>query len=136
VTLRLLVAVLALALPLAIVGFFPAATAALAGLENAIPPMLGNPPSVIADWRVLLTVALPLALGIALVSNQPELWRQLGPWPDRISVVTRLQWLFRATWWGVSQVSNSWGGVLRLVEGAGYMGWVLVFFLLTFLLVR
>ncbi len=136
VTLRLMFAVVALAIPLAVVGFFPAATASLAGLENAIPPMLGNPPSVIADWRVLLTVALPLALGIALVSNQPEIWRQLGPWTYRISQVTRLQWLFSALWWGISQVSNGWGGVLRLVEGAGYMGWVLVFFLFTFLLIQ
>jgi hypothetical protein len=134
--LRLLVAVVALAIPLAVVGFFPAATASLASLENAIPPMLGDPPSVIAEWPVLVTVALPLAFGILLVSNQPSLWVQLGPWPQRISQATRLQWFFRLSWWGMNQISTGWGGVLRLVEGAGYMGWVLIFFIMIFLLIR
>lgn len=133
---RLLIAVVALAVPLAIVGFFPAATASLASLENAIPPMLGNPPIVVAEWPVLVTVALPLAVGILLVSNQPVLWAQLGRWPHRISRLTRLQWLFRFTWWGMTQVSTAWAGVLKVVEGAGYMGWVLVLFLMLFLLIR
>jgi hypothetical protein len=136
VTIRLLIAVVALAIPLAVVGFFPAATASLASMENAIPPMLGNPPSVIAEWQVLVTVALPLALGTLLVSNQPALWAQLGPWPERISQVTRLQWLFRLSWWSMNQLSFGWAGVLQVVEGAGYMGWVLVFFLMIFLLIR
>ena len=136
VTVRLLIAVVALAIPLAVVGFFPEATASLASLENAIPPMLGNPPSVIAEWPVLVTVALPLAVGILLVSNQPVLWAQLGKWPQRISRVTRLQWLFRLSWWGMTQMSAAWAAVLQVVEGAGYMGWVLVLFLMIFLLVR
>jgi hypothetical protein len=136
VTIRLLIGVVALAIPLAVVGFFPEATASLVSLENAIPPMLGNPPSVIAEWPVLVTAALPLAVGILLVSNQPVLWAQLGPWPRRISQLTRLQWLFRFTWWGMNQVSAGWAGVLQVVEGAGYMGWVLVLFLMIFLLIR
>ena len=136
VTVRLLIAVTALAIPLAVVGFFPTATASLANLQDAIPPMLGNPPSVIAEWPVLATVAIPLALGILLVSNQPSLWRQLGPWPQRINQVTRLQWMFRLSWWSVNQISLGWGSVVRLVEGAGYIGWVLVLFLMIFLLVR
>src|SRR5690606_13142219 len=118
VTLRLLVAVVALAIPLAVVGFFPEATASLASLENAIPPMLGSPPTVIAEWPVWVAVALPLAMGILLVSNQPALWAQLGPWPQRISQVTRLQWLFRLTWWGMNQASIGWSNVLQVVEGA------------------
>jgi hypothetical protein len=136
VTLRLLVAVVALAIPLAVVGFFPEATASLASLENAIPPMLGNPPTVIAEWPVLVTVALPLAMGILLVSNQPVLWAQLGQWPQRINRLTRLQWLFRLSWWGMNQISAGWASVLQVIEGAGYMGWVLVLFLMIFLLIR
>jgi hypothetical protein len=98
--------------------------------------MLGNPPTVIAEWPVLVTVALPLAIGILLVSNQPILWAQLGQWPRRISQITRLQWLFRLSWWSMNQLSSVWGGVLQVVEGAGYMGWVLVLFLMMFLLIR
>lgn len=136
ITARLLIAVVALALPLLVVGFFPAATASLVALENAIPPMLGNPPSVVAEWPVLVTVALPLIAGIVLVSNQPSLWAQLGPWPQRLHLFTRLQWLFRLTWWGVNQLGAGWAAALRVVEGAGYVGWMLVFFVMTYLLVR
>ncbi len=135
-TIRLLAAVVALAIPLAIVGFFPAATASLANLQDAIPPMLGNPPMVVADWPVWVTVAAPLALGITLVSHQPALWLQLGPWPMRLNRLTRLQWLFRVAWWGSTRVSEGWGSAVRLVEGAGYMGWVVVIMLLGYLLVR
>ncbi len=135
-TLRLLVAVIALAVPLAIVGFFPAATASLANLENAIPPTLGRPPIVVAEWPVWVTVALPVIVGIAIVSNQPALWAQLGPWPARMSRLTRLQWLFRFSWWGVTQVSEGWGNAVRVIEGAGYMGWVLVFSFMAYLLTR
>ena len=135
-TIRLLVAVVALAVPLAIVGFFPAATASLANLADAIPPMLGKPPMVVAEWPVWVTVAAPLALGITLVSNQPALWLQLGPWPARFNRLTRLQWLFRLGWWGANQVSDGWGSAVRLIEGAGYMGWVVVIVLLGYLLVR
>jgi len=135
-TVRLLAAVVALAVPLAIVGFFPAATASLANLADAIPPMLGKPPMVVADWPVWVAVAVPLALGITLVSNQPALWLQLGPWPTRLNRLTRLQWLFRLAWWSANQVSDSWGSVVRLIEGAGYMGWVVVIMLLGYLLLR
>jgi hypothetical protein len=136
VTVRLLLAVVALLVPLAVVGFFPEATASLASLQNPIPPMLGNPPTVIAEWPVLITVALPLAMGTLLVSNQPALWAYLGPWPQRINQITRLQWLFRLSWWSMNQLSAGWGGVLKVVEGAGYMGWVLVLALMLFLLLR
>lgn len=135
-TMRLLVAVVALAIPLAVVGFFPAATASLANLGDAIPPTLGKPPMVVAEWPVWVTVALPLIIGITVVSNQPALWAQLGPWPERMSRLTRLQWLFRFSWWGVNQVSDGWGSAVRVVEGAGYMGWVLVISYMVFLLTR
>lgn len=136
VMMRLLAAVIALGLPLAVVGFFPAATAELANLADAIPPMLGDPPNVVAEWPVWVTVSLPLIFGIVLVTLRPTLWPALGRWPERLSQLTRLQWLFRISWWGVNQVSDSWGNVLRVVEGAGYMGWVLVVLLLGYLLVQ
>lgn len=134
--LRLLAAVIALGLPLAVIGFFPAAIAELANLEGAIPPMLGSPPTVVAEWPVWIAVSLPLILGIALVSLRPALWAALGRWPERLSKLTRLQWLFRLSWWGMNQVSDSWGSVLRVVEGAGYMGWVMVAVLMAYLLLQ
>ena len=136
VMVRLLAATIALGVPLTIVGFFPQAIAGLASLPNAIPPTLGNPPSVVADVPVWITVALPLLLGIGLVTVRPGLWSWLGKWPDRLGYLTRLEWLFQLAWWSVSQASELWGNALRAVEGAGYFGWILVFVLLAYLLVR
>src|SRR5690606_31511784 len=128
--------VILLGFPLALVGFFPVQTAELANLSNAIPPMLGNPPNVVAEWPVWVAVSLPLILGIGLVSVRPTLWALLDPWPERLSRLTRLQWLFSFSWWSVNQVSEVWGNVLRVVEGAGYMGWVVVAIVMGYLLVR
>jgi hypothetical protein len=136
IMIRLFAAVILLGLPLGISGFFPAATAELANLVDAIPPMLGSPPNVVAEWPVWVAVSAPLALGIILVSIRPMLWNMLGPWPERLSRLTRLQWLFRFIWWGVNQISDSWGNVLRVVEGAGYIGWAVVVILMGYLLVR
>jgi hypothetical protein len=133
---RLLVATIALALPLAIAGFFPVPVAELASMFDAIPPGLGNPPSVVAEWPIWIAVSLPLLFGIGLVMVRPALWSVLGPWPERLSRLTRLEWSFRLTWWSVNQASEAWGGVLRVVEGAGYAGWVMVFLLMGYLLVR
>jgi hypothetical protein len=98
--------------------------------------MLGDPPNVVAEWPVWVAVSAPLALGIALVSVRPALWALLGAWPERLSRLTRLQWLFSFSWWAVNQASGGWGNVLRVVEGAGYMGWVIVVILMGYLLIR
>ncbi len=136
VLVRLLVAAVLLGLALAITGFFPETIAGLASMPEAIPPTLGNPPNVVAEVPVWIALGLPLLLGIGLVMVQPALWRVLGPWPERLSVLSRLEWLFQMGWWGINRASVAWGTVLNVVEGAGYVGWVLVFLLMGYLLVR
>lgn len=133
---RLLVATLAIAVPLTIAGFFPSAVAGLASMQGAIPPMLGNPPSVVAELPVWIAVSAPLVLGIGLVAARPSLWLAFGPLLDRLGRMARLEWLFRLVWWGFDRGSAAWGATLSAVEGAGYAGWVLVFALLGYLLVR
>ena len=135
-TMRLLAASLALGLPLAVAGFLPRAVAALASLPNAIPPLLGSPPIVVAEMPVWIALSVPLALGIALVWLRTPIWAALGNLPARVGVFMRLEWLFDLSWWGVNQTSNIWGNALRVVEGAGYMGWAAVFALLAYLLIR
>jgi len=131
---RMLVASLALGLPLAVAGFLPRMVATLASLPDSIPPLLGNPPSVVAETPVWVTLAIPLALGIGLVWVRPRLWPRLGNWPPRVSRFTQLEWLFDLGWWGVSYVSGLWGNSVRVLEGAGYMGWVLVILLIVYLI--
>jgi len=133
---RLLVATVALGAPLSIIGFFPRAVASLASMEGAIPPLLGNPPSVVAELPVWIAVAAPLLLGIGLVAARPALWQAFGGMLDKLGRMARLEWLFRLSWWGFNRASDAWGAALTAIEGAGYFGWVMVFILLGYLLVR
>ncbi|MEX1019747.1 MAG: hypothetical protein WDZ49_08815 [Litorilinea sp.] len=136
VTARLLAASTALGLILAIVGFFPGTIAGMASLPDAIPPTLGNPPSVVAEFPVWIAASLPLIFGLGLVAVRPVLWSWLGSLPDRISGLARLEWLFRFIWWGINRTSDLLGGAMRIVEGTGYMGWVLVIGVMAYLLIR
>lgn len=136
VTARLLAASTALGLILAIVGFFPGTIAGMASLPGAIPPTLGNPPSVVAEWPVWVAVLLPLLFGLGLVAVRPWLWSWLGSIPDRISRMARLEWLFRLIWWGINRTSDALGGTTRIIEGTGYLGWVMVIVVMAYLLIR
>ncbi len=136
VIVRLMAATIALLAPLTVIGFFPRIAAGLANMQDAIPPTLGNPPSVVAQMPVWFAVVIPLALGIGLVIARPTLWAAMGPTLDRVGSFARLEWLFRLTWWIIDSLSDAWGRALRLVEGAGYVGWVMVFLLIGYLLVR
>ncbi len=131
---RLLIAAIGLGLPLAIAGFLPSTVAALASLPDALPDMLGTPPSVVAEAPVWITLAIPLALGIGLVWVRPRLWPYLGELPGTISRFASLEWLFDLFWWFIARVSRIWGNVVGVIEGAGYMGWALIVFLILYLL--
>jgi hypothetical protein len=133
---RLLAACVMLGLPLAFAGFLPQTIATLASMPEAIPQRLGNPPNVVADGLVWITLGLPLLLGIGLAVARPHFWNVLGQWPGRISHFTRLEWLFQASWWSVNRASEIWGNAVGVVEGAGYMGWLAVFALLGYLLIN
>lgn len=131
---RLLVACIAIGLPLAVAGFLPRTVAAMASLPESIPPTLGNPPSVVAPLAVWITLVTPLLLGIITVMLRPQSWSLLRNWPDRIHGLVCLDWLFQLGWWGMGRVSDGWGSAVRVVEGAGYVGWLIVFVLMGYLL--
>ena len=136
VVVRLLIACVAISLPLAVAGILPSLVAAVASLPDAIPPTLGNPPSVVADLPVWITLAMPLLAGIGLVWLRPKVGNILGDWPTRINRVVRLDWLFSFGWWAANRASEVWWNALRVVEGAGYMGWLLVVLLMGYLLMH
>ncbi len=133
---RLLLASVALGLPLAVAGFLPRAVAALASMPDAIPPTLGNPPTVVAPLPVWITLALPLVAGIVMVWWLPQPRIFAGGWPDHVNRVVRLDWLFRLAWWSADRTSDIWGNALRVVEGAGYLGWLAVLVLVGYLMMQ
>ncbi|HQY90553.1 hypothetical protein [Caldilinea sp.] len=134
--LKLLTACLLLGLPLAVAGFLPRFAETLVGIPNTIADSLGNPPNVVANAEVWVTLALPLLLGFGLVWLHPRVWPRLGDLPDRISRFSQLEWLFNLTVWGIDYSAQIGKHGLRVVEGAGYVGWALAIVLLGLLLVR
>ena len=146
---RLLVYVVVLAIPLATAGVFPDMITNLANLPDAIPSSAGNPPSAVASWQVWLTLAGPLTLGIGLAiarSQVRELLRTDGNragalgsirrWSSRIARLATLDWISGVTRWGTSRMGNVWDVGLEIVEGAGHMGWVVVFGIIGYLLLN
>lgn len=133
---KLLSACLLLGLPLAVAGFLPRFAETLVGIPNTIATTLGNPPNVVAGGAVWVTLALPLLLGFGLVWLHPRVWPRLGDLPNRISRFSQLEWLFNLTVWGIDRAAHVGNQGLRVVEGAGYVGWFLAMLLLGLLLVR
>lgn len=131
---RLLAACLVLAMPLAVAGFFPQAIAGLAGIPNAIPGNVGDPPSAVAGLPVWLTLGIPLLLGMALAVFRPRFWIYFGKWPDRFSHIAGLEWLSRLFDWGTMRATSLWGTTLEVVEGAGYVGWLVTFIVIGYFL--
>lgn len=144
---RLLVYVVILAIPLATAGVFPELMTNLANLPDAIPRSAGNPPSAVASWQVWLTLAGPLTLGIGLAiarsqvrellstdGNRAGTLPSLRSWSSRIARLATLDWLSGVTRWGTSRLAVVWDVGLEIVEGAGHMGWVVVFGIIGYLL--
>jgi hypothetical protein len=124
---RLLAACLVLAIPLVVAGIFPQAIAAMASIPNAIPRNVGDPPSAVAGPSVWLTLGIPLLLGMALALVRPRFWSLLGKWPDRFSHFAGLEWLARIFDWSTTRTTSLWSTSLEVVEGAGYVGWLITF---------
>jgi hypothetical protein len=134
---RLMVASIALAIPLALAGFLPGTLSVIANIPGALPPLMGSPPSVVAELPVWIAVALPWALGFALVFwLQPRLPARVQDGLDQVSRVLRMEWLFAGLGWGTGRLSSYVGTIFGAIEGAGYFGWTLVFMLMAFLLTR
>jgi len=131
---RLLIACFAIGVPLAIVGFLPSVIVNLVNINDAIPASLGNPPTVVAGFEVWFTLGLPLGLGMALALMHRQAWSMFGLWARDLHGMISLGWLFQISWLIIEQISELWGNTLRVIEGAGYMGWLAVFLLISYLL--
>jgi len=106
-------------------------------MPNAIALTLGDPPSIVArDPAIWIVLLIPLCLGFGLVWLRPKIWQIIGDGAEQLHSMIRLEWLFHLGWWVLRQVTDLWGNVIRVLEGAGYMGWIVVFALLIYLMVR
>jgi hypothetical protein len=121
---RLLAAALVLAIPLTVAGILPETLAALAGISGAIPRTAGDPPTAVAGLQVWLTLGLPLLVGMGLAVVRPRFWSFFGEWPDHLSRIAGLEWFSQMFDWGSRRTSSLWEASLEVVEGTGYVGWL------------
>jgi hypothetical protein len=125
----------ALAMPLALAGFVPGVLSAIANIPGAIPPQLGTPPSVVAELSVWIPLLVSLGLGMALVYIAPHAPVRVQAALGQLGSLLRLDWFYQGTSWSLGQISSRWGSGFSVIEGAGYMGWMLAFVLLAYLLI-
>lgn len=131
---RVLTAAVLIAIPLAFIGLQP--TTALRLIGVAVPPagllsLALSMPAVV--WARLLIVP---ALALWFVFEQQRIsaqWRHLQAGLVRLA---RLDWIYSLTQTAILTVQLLWQSLLRIVEGEGYMGWVMLTLLLIWLLFR
>ena len=83
-------------------------------------------------WAALL---LPIVGGIVLYRQQDVTLSLVQDWWPLIDRLLGVDWVFRAVEKGLGQVRALIWGATQVVEGAGYMAWVLVVCLVLLLLV-
>jgi hypothetical protein len=84
----------------------------------------------------LLAIVAALALGVAFyqLAQQPDsLFRQ---WQKRLAAAAGLGWMLAGLSWLVQWIELVWRNALLVVEGEGYLGWVVLVLLLAVLVVQ
>jgi hypothetical protein len=84
----------------------------------------------------LLAIAAALALGVGFyqLARQPD--ALLRQWQKRLGAGAGLGWLLAGVSWLLGWVELAWRNTLLIVEGEGYLGWVILALLLAALAIR
>jgi formate hydrogenlyase subunit 3/multisubunit Na+/H+ antiporter MnhD subunit len=114
-------------------GVQPARLAVLAGFSSIL--SLGD---LLRELGLLqlLAIAGALALGVGFyqLTQQPDsLFRQ---WQKRLSTAAGLSWMLAGLGWLMQWIELGWRNALLVVEGEGYLGWVVLVVLLAALVVQ
>lgn len=130
---RMFIAFSALAVPAIIWGIRPELLAQLAGFS--ISPTLGDLLGAMSwgQW-VSLVLSLVLGGGLAWVLGQPQ--SSLARWRGQMVTVMGLGWALDALLWVSAWASEAVRALLRMLEGEGYLGWVVLLALLLWLVAR
>ena len=79
---------------------------------------------------VVVALAVGLAQALRQPENHPELWRA------RLATVTGLGWALEGLRWIAKWGEIGWRNALGVVEGEGYLGWIFLFLVLAWLIIR
>ena len=130
---RLLVGVGVAVVPNLLWGMQPTRLAALADFSQVL--SFGH---LLAQFGVagLLAVGMSLAVGVAFY------WLALSPdrlsprWHARLASAAGMTWAVNAAGWLLQWVARAWRNALLIVEGEGYLGWIVFLFLLALLVIK
>jgi hypothetical protein len=130
---RLLIASGLAVVPNVLWGVQPARLAVLAGFSSIL--SLGD---LLRELGLLqlLAIAGALALGVGfyqLTQLPDSLFRQ---WQNRLSTAAGLGWMLAGLGWLMQWIELGWRNALLVVEGEGYLGWVVLVVLLAALVVQ
>jgi formate hydrogenlyase subunit 3/multisubunit Na+/H+ antiporter MnhD subunit len=130
---RLLTAVGLVAVPNVLWGLQPARLAVLAGFNSVL--SLGDLLRQLGLWQLLAIVAaLALGAGFYQLAQQPaSLFKQ---WQQRLAAAAGLRWILAGLGWLLQWIELGWRNALLVVEGEGYLGWVVLVLLLAVLAVQ
>lgn len=83
-----------------------------------------------------------LAVGVSLAAGVGFYWVTLSPgrlsprWHARLASAAGLTWAVNAAGWLLQWVERAWRNALLIVEGEGYLGWIVFLFLLALLVIK
>jgi hypothetical protein len=125
--LRLLIALGLVVVPDVLWGVQPARLAVLAGFSSIL--SLGDLLRQLGLLQLLAIVAaLALGVGFYQVAQQPDsLFKR---WQRRLAAAAGLGWILAGLGWLVQWIELVWRNALLVVEGEGYLGWVVLVLLL------
>ncbi len=130
---RLLLALALALVPSLLWGLQPSGLAEAAGFRMVLSlGQLLKQLGVVGLIESLVVVALGVGLTQALrqPQNCPELWR------TRLASVTGLSWALQGLGWLAKWGEIGWRNALGVVEGEGYLGWIVLFLVLAWLIIR
>jgi hypothetical protein len=130
---RLLIALGLALVPDVLWGIQPARLAAQAGFGVIL--SLGELLRMLGLVQLLAIVAiLALSVGFYQLGRQPD--ALLRQWQKRLGAGAGLGWLLAGVGWLLGWVELAWRNTLLIVEGEGYLGWVILALLLATLAIR
>ncbi len=130
---RMVVAFSLLAVPALIWGIWPELLAQLVGFD-AVPTLVDLLQAMNAGQWTSLFLSLALGAGLAWVLGQPH--SGLTRWRDQVAEAMSLRWALDVLLWLAAWVSETVRALLRVLEGEGYLGWVVLLMLLLWLVAR
>jgi len=83
---------------------------------------------------LVIVAALTLGVGFYQLAQQPgSLFKQ---WQKRLAAAAGLGWILAGLGWLLQWIELGWRNALLVVEGEGYLGWVVLVLLLAVLVVQ